>query len=80
VTGLPAERLLAAADLLDQPPTDDVGKELAAWLRDEAHRRGIDPTQAAAFAEDRLDEPVRMVSYANVHAIAIADLLLAGTS
>ena len=76
----PAERLLAAADLLEQPPTEDVGQELAAWLREEAHRHGIDPAQGAAFADGTLDEPIRFVSYANPHAIAIADLLLAGVS
>lgn len=72
----PADRLLAAADLLDAPPTEDVGQELAEWLRCASRVLAAKPTIYQQLVDQRRVSLDGMLG----HALNVADRLLAGAS
>jgi hypothetical protein len=72
----PAERLAAAADLLAAPPTEEVGQELAEWLRCASRSLAAKPPIYQELVDQRRTTMDGMLG----HALNVADRLLAGTS
>jgi hypothetical protein len=76
MTMTPTERLIAAADLLDAPPTDEVGQALAEWLRCASRVLAAKPTVYQQLVDQRRVLMDGMLG----HALNVADRLLVGAS